>query len=109
MTTYKVISGSVQFGRLKMEDKHGKVVHGKPLVAAVGETINDKQIGKDSADRLIRVGVLQIVADSDVTDVVAKPAAKAAKSQAKAAETKQTEPVAGKVPEADVPAFLSGT
>lgn len=110
MTTYKVISGSVQFGRHKTEDKHGKVVHGKPLVADIGQTITDKQIGKDSADRLIRLGVLQIVGDSDVTDVVVKPATKAAaKSQTKAAETKQSEAPADKVPQADVPAFLSGT
>jgi hypothetical protein len=114
MTTYKVISGSVQYGRLKMEDKHGKVVYGKPLVADIGQTIDDKQISKESAARLIQLGVLQLVAGSNVTDVEVKSETKAtpkgaAKAQTKGAETKQSEAPADKVAESDVPAFLSGT
>lgn len=116
MTTYKVISGSVQFGRLKVEGDRGNVVYGKPLIASIGDIITDEQIGKDSANRLINVGVLQIV--DDVTDVASKLAIEAdakakskadAKSKTKAAETKQLETVADKVLEADKPAFLSGT
>jgi hypothetical protein len=112
MTTYRVISGSVQYGRLKMEDKLGKVVYGKPLVADIGQTIDDKQISKESAARLVQLGVLQVI--EDVTDVVVKSETKAthkgaAKAQTKGAETKQPEAPADKVAESDVPAFLSGT
>ena len=112
MTTYKVISGSVQYGRQSMKDAHGKVVYGKPLVADIGQTIDDKQISKESAARLVQLGVLQVVAD--VTDVEVKSETKAtpkgaAKAQTKAAETKQPEAPADKVAESDVPAFLSGT
>ena len=68
MTTYTVISGSVQYGRAKSEDKHGKVVFGKSLVADIGDTLTDKQIGAESAARLVKSGVLRVV--GDVTDVV---------------------------------------
>ena len=99
MPTYKVISGSVQYGRT--QDK-------RRLVADLGETISDKQINAASAARLIQLGVLEQVKAADVIDVEAK-VVKAAAKVSKIAETKQFEPPADKVAESDVPAFLSGT
>ena len=105
MTTYTVISGSVQYGRAKSEDKHGKVVFGKSLVADIGDTLTDKQIGAESAARLVKSGVLRVV--GDVTDVVSK--AEKAEAEKAAAETKQPKTTGVKVAKTDVPAFLSGT
>jgi hypothetical protein len=98
MATYKVISGSVQYGRT--QDK-------RRMVANLGETVSDKQINSASVARLVHLGVLELVKAADVIDVEAK-VVKVAKA-AKAAETKQPQPPADKVPEVDVPAFLSGT
>lgn len=99
MPTYKVISGSVQYGRTA--DK-------RRMVADIGETLSDKQIGAASAARLVHLGVLQQVGSADVIDVEAKVVSNK-KAPVKAAETKQPEAVADTVPEDDVPAFLSGT
>ena len=97
MATYKVISGSVQYGRT--QDK-------RRMVANLGETICDKQINAASAARLVKLGVLQQVGSADVIDVETKVVAN--KKAPKAAETKQPEPPADKVAESEVPAFLSG-
>jgi hypothetical protein len=90
MANYKVISGSVQYGRT--QDK-------RRMVANLGETVSDKQINAASAARLVHLGVLELVKAADVIDVEAK----VVKDQAEkaAAEKAEAEKAAAEKAEAE--------
>jgi len=55
MATYKVLSGSVQFGRTEKKER---------LVANVGDTLSDKSIPKESLARLVDRGVIELVKEA---------------------------------------------
>lgn len=55
MATYKVLSGSVQFGR---------TTKGARLVANTGDTLTSKSMSQESLDRLVDRGVIALVKEA---------------------------------------------